>query len=195
MQFHFLIFAFVALAQGDTSKNLLLRPMSESTLPVSFQKFKISSLTFKSMIYIEFIFVYGVINWSRMGQGSPGHAVPGLPWGDGYSWCGPGQCGTLGQPDKLATLPGLCSHWHYQGRGGLQNIVFLGISNSGENSSSSLPTWHPFTTVNKWTQCTCSSEAFKPLFFTVPRVAESAHKSLSYIPSSCRLKAAGQGSH
>ena len=100
------------------------------------------------MIYIEFIFVYGVRNWSRMGQGSPGHAVPGLPWGDGYSWCGPGQCGTLGQPDKLATLPGLCSHWHYQGRGGLQNIVFLGISNSGENSSSSLPTWHPFTMVN-----------------------------------------------
>ena len=32
-------------------------------------------------------------------------------------------------------------------------------------------------------------------FSLFPRVAESAHKSLSYIPSSCRLKAEGQSSH
>ena len=118
------------------------------------------------MIYIEFIFVYGVRNWSRMGQGSPGHAVPGLPWGDGYSWCGPGQCGTI-------------------------RIVFLGISNSGENSSSSLPTWHPFTMVNKWTWCTCSSEAFKLTVFHCFPGWLSLHTSPSAIslpPAGWRLR-------
>ena len=190
----FFIFAFVALAQGDTSKNLLLRPMSESILPVSFQKFKISSLTFKSIIYIEFIFVYGVRNWSRMGrraqgmqcQGCLGMVIAGVDQGNVALW---------GSPDKLATLPGLCSHWHYQGRGGLQNIVFPSISNSGENSSSSLPTWHPFTRVNEWIQCTCSLEALQTTVFHCFPGWLSLHTSPSAIPSSCRLQAEGQSSH
>ena len=55
------IFAFVSFALGDRSKKILLRLMSRSVLPMfSSRSFVVSSLTFRSLILFEFIFVYGV---------------------------------------------------------------------------------------------------------------------------------------
>ena len=56
---HLFIFAFVALAWGDRSKKILLRPVSERLLPMfSSRSFVVSGLTFKSLTHFEFIFVY-----------------------------------------------------------------------------------------------------------------------------------------
>ena len=55
------IFAFVSLACGDRSKKILLRQTSKSILPMfSSGSFMVSGLTFKYLIHLEFIFVYGV---------------------------------------------------------------------------------------------------------------------------------------
>ena len=63
---HLFIFAFAALAWGDRSKKILLRPTSKNTLPMfSSRSFMVSELTFKSLIHFEFIFACGVRKWSQ----------------------------------------------------------------------------------------------------------------------------------
>ena len=58
---HLFIFAFDSFALGDRSKKKnLLWFMSQSVLPVFFSSYIVSSLTLRSLIYFEFIFVYGV---------------------------------------------------------------------------------------------------------------------------------------
>ena len=58
---HMFIFAFVSFALGDRSKTMLLQFMSKSVLPAfSSRSFMVSSLTFRSLIHFELIFVYGV---------------------------------------------------------------------------------------------------------------------------------------
>ena len=47
-------FAFVGLAWGDLSKNILLRSFSKSLLPVFSRSFMFSVLTFKSWIHLNF---------------------------------------------------------------------------------------------------------------------------------------------
>ena len=55
------IFVFIFITLGGGSKKILLRFMSKSVLPMfSSKSFIVSSLTFKSLIHFEFIFVYGV---------------------------------------------------------------------------------------------------------------------------------------
>ena len=55
------IFAFVSLAWGDRSRRTLLRLMSKNVLPMfSSRSFMVSGLIFKSLIYIELIFVYSM---------------------------------------------------------------------------------------------------------------------------------------
>ena len=51
---------------GDRSKKILLWFMSKSGMPMfSSRSFIISSLTFRSLIHFEFIFVYGIREWSN----------------------------------------------------------------------------------------------------------------------------------
>ena len=58
---HLLIFVFISITLGDKSKNILLQFMSKSVLPMfSSYSFIVSSLTFRSLIHFEFIFVSGV---------------------------------------------------------------------------------------------------------------------------------------
>uniref|UniRef100_A0A8D1GPF0 Uncharacterized protein n=1 Tax=Sus scrofa TaxID=9823 RepID=A0A8D1GPF0_PIG len=58
---HLFIFAFISITLGGGSEKILLWFMSESILPVfSSKSFIVSSLTFRSLIHFEFIFVYGV---------------------------------------------------------------------------------------------------------------------------------------
>ena len=55
----------VSVTSGDLSKNMLLQLMPEKLLPVlSSRIFMVSGLTFRSSIHFEFIFVYGVRQWS-----------------------------------------------------------------------------------------------------------------------------------
>ena len=55
------IHSFMTLALGDVSVRMLLRGMSEIFLPMfSSRTFMVLRLIFKSFIYLEFIFVYGV---------------------------------------------------------------------------------------------------------------------------------------
>ena len=64
---HLFIFAFISMILGDGSKKMLLWFMSESVLPMFFfssRSFIMPSLTFRSLIYFELIFVYGVKEWS-----------------------------------------------------------------------------------------------------------------------------------
>ena len=61
MRSHLFILSFMALALGDVHVRMLLRGMSEIFLPVfSSRTFMVLRLIFKSFIYFEFIFVYGV---------------------------------------------------------------------------------------------------------------------------------------
>ena len=63
---HLSIFAFVSFALGDRSKKVLLWFMSKSVLPVfSSRNFVASSLKFRSLIYFEFTFVYGMRKYSN----------------------------------------------------------------------------------------------------------------------------------
>ena len=58
---HLFIFVFISITLGGGSKKILLWFMSKSVFPVfSFKSFIVSGLTFKSLIHLEFIFVYGV---------------------------------------------------------------------------------------------------------------------------------------
>ena len=61
----FFILSFMSLALGDMSVRMLLRGMSEVFLPMfSSRTFMVLWLIFKSLIHLEFIFVYGVSWWS-----------------------------------------------------------------------------------------------------------------------------------
>ena len=58
---HLFIFAFISNILGGGSQAILLWFMSESVLPMfSSRSFTVSGLMFRSLIYFEFIFVYGV---------------------------------------------------------------------------------------------------------------------------------------
>ena len=53
-----------AAGGGGRSKKILLCSLSRSVLPMfSSKNFKLPSLIFRSLIYFEFIFVYGVREW------------------------------------------------------------------------------------------------------------------------------------
>ena len=55
------IFVFISLTLGGGSKKILLWFMSKSVFPMfSSKSFIVSGLTFKSLIHLEFISVYGV---------------------------------------------------------------------------------------------------------------------------------------
>ena len=61
------IFAFVSLASGDASRRTLLPPVSEKLLPVSSSRILMDScLIFTSFNHFDFIFVYGVREWSNL---------------------------------------------------------------------------------------------------------------------------------
>ena len=65
MKFHLFIFSFVSLTWGDRSDKKLLWAMSKILLLMfSSRIFMVSGLTFKSLIYFEFILVYGIRRWS-----------------------------------------------------------------------------------------------------------------------------------
>ena len=58
---HLFIFVFILITLGDGWKKVLLRFMSKSVLPMfSSKSFIVSGLIFRSLIHLEFIFVYGV---------------------------------------------------------------------------------------------------------------------------------------
>ena len=58
---HLFIFGFISITLGGESKKILLQFMSKSVLLMfSSRSFIVSSLTFRSLIHLEFIFVYGV---------------------------------------------------------------------------------------------------------------------------------------
>ena len=60
------IFVFIPITLGGGSKRILLQFMSKSVLPMfSSKSFIVSGLTFRSLIYFEFIFVYGVMEYSN----------------------------------------------------------------------------------------------------------------------------------
>ena len=61
MKFHLFILSFMSLALGDISMKILLCRISEIFLSMfSSRTFMVSRFIFKSFIYFEFIFVYGV---------------------------------------------------------------------------------------------------------------------------------------
>ena len=63
---HLFIFVFYFITVGSGSKKILLRFMSKSVLPMfSSKSFIVSVLTFRSLIHFEFIFVYGVREFSN----------------------------------------------------------------------------------------------------------------------------------
>ena len=58
---HLFIFVFISISRGGGSKKILLWFMSKSVFPMfSSKSFIVSSLTFRSLIHLEFIFEYGV---------------------------------------------------------------------------------------------------------------------------------------
>ena len=64
---HSFIFAFVFNSVGDGSKKILLQFMSKSVLPmISSRGFIVYGLTFGSLIYLGFIFVYSVRECSNL---------------------------------------------------------------------------------------------------------------------------------
>ena len=61
MRSHLFILSFMSLVLGDMSVRILLHGMSGIFLPMfSSRTFMVLQLIFKSFIYLEFIFVYGV---------------------------------------------------------------------------------------------------------------------------------------
>ena len=55
---HLFIFVFISITVGDRSKKILLQFMSKSVLPVfSSRIFIVPSLTLRSLIHFEFIFI------------------------------------------------------------------------------------------------------------------------------------------
>ena len=62
---HLFILSFMSLTLGDISVKILLHGISEIFLPMfSSRTFMVSPLIYKSFIYLEFIFVYGISFWS-----------------------------------------------------------------------------------------------------------------------------------
>ena len=61
----FCLFFFVSFAQGDISKNILLRPKSKNALFPS-RCFMILGLIFESLIHYEFIYICGVRKLSSL---------------------------------------------------------------------------------------------------------------------------------
>ena len=58
---HLLLFVFIFIILRGRSKKILLQFMPESVLPMfSSKSLSVSSVTFRSLIHFEFIFVYGV---------------------------------------------------------------------------------------------------------------------------------------
>ena len=58
---HLCMFYFISVTLGGRSKKILLWFMSKCVFPMfSSKSFILSGLTFKSLIHLEFIFVYGV---------------------------------------------------------------------------------------------------------------------------------------
>ena len=58
---HLFIFGFIFITLGGGSKKILQWFMSKSFFPMfSSESFIVSGLTFRSLIHLEFIFVYGV---------------------------------------------------------------------------------------------------------------------------------------
>ena len=61
IMFHLFIFVFILITLEGGSKKILLWFTSKSVLPLfSSKSFIVSGLTFRSLIYFDFIFVYGV---------------------------------------------------------------------------------------------------------------------------------------
>ena len=64
---HLFIFVLISIFLGGGLKMILLLFMSKSVLPMfSSKSFIVSSLTFRSLIHFEFIFVYGVRECSNL---------------------------------------------------------------------------------------------------------------------------------
>ena len=64
---HLFIFVFISFALGGGSKKILLQFMSKSVLPVFYSRsFVVSGLIFRSLIHLEFIFVYGLTECSNL---------------------------------------------------------------------------------------------------------------------------------
>ena len=62
---HLFIFVFISVTLGGGSKKILLWFMSKSVFPMlSSKSCIVSGLTFKSLIHLEFIFVYGGAEFS-----------------------------------------------------------------------------------------------------------------------------------
>ena len=58
---HLFIFVFISITLGDGCKKILLQCMSKSVLPMfSSRSFKVSSLTFRTLLHFELIFIDGV---------------------------------------------------------------------------------------------------------------------------------------
>ena len=63
---HLFIFVLIFITLGGGSKKMLLWFMSKRVLPMlSSKSLIVSGLTFRSLIHFEFIFVYGVREWSN----------------------------------------------------------------------------------------------------------------------------------
>ena len=63
---HLFIFIFIWITLGSGFKKILLQFMSESVLPMfSSKSFIVPGFIFRSLIYFEFIFVYGVREYSN----------------------------------------------------------------------------------------------------------------------------------
>ena len=61
IRFHLFIFVFISITLGDRLKKILLQFMTKSVLPMSSSNsFIVSSLTFRSLIDFELIFVNNV---------------------------------------------------------------------------------------------------------------------------------------
>ena len=64
---HLFVFVFIFFDWGDRSKNILLQFMSKSVLLMFCSRsFMVSSLTFRSLVHFEFIFVYGAREYSNL---------------------------------------------------------------------------------------------------------------------------------
>ena len=66
IRFHLFIFVFIFITLEGVFKKILLWFMSKSVLPMfSSKNCIVSNLTFRSLIHFEFIFVYGIREWSN----------------------------------------------------------------------------------------------------------------------------------
>ena len=67
IRYHVFIFVSVSIILGGESETILLQCISERVLPkFSSKNFMVANLTFRSLTYFEFIFVYDVKEWSKL---------------------------------------------------------------------------------------------------------------------------------